>query len=148
VGYSLSAFKEIFSNHQVCQVKSSGGNLSGGGGEGAGGPGQTHTSHLWSSLQHTVPLPIYSSSCLVIKFLYLGEYKVGTGAAVYAARKINYNYLITCCLYGAGRNNFDAGNIHYEGHLKGWALKSRLFFVKKALDPGSGSATLGINMAA
>jgi hypothetical protein len=96
VGYSLSAFKEIFSNHQVCQVKSSGGNLGGGRGGGAGGPGQTHTSHLWSSLRQTVPLLLYSSSCLVIKFFYLGEYKVGSGAAVYAARKINNNYLITC----------------------------------------------------
>jgi hypothetical protein len=26
-------------------------------------------------------------------------------------------------LYGAGRNEFDAGDIHYEGHWKGWALK-------------------------
>ncbi len=26
-------------------------------------------------------------------------------------------------LYGAGRNDFDAGDIHYEGHCKGWALK-------------------------
>ncbi len=26
-----------------------------------------------------------------------------------------------------GLNDFDASNIHYEGHWKGWALKSRLF---------------------
>ena len=26
-----------------------------------------------------------------------------------------------------GLNDFEAGNIHYEGHLKGWALNSRLF---------------------
>jgi hypothetical protein len=26
-----------------------------------------------------------------------------------------------------GLNDFDAVNIHYEGHWKGWALKSRLF---------------------
>jgi hypothetical protein len=32
------------------------------------------------------------------------------------------------CAYGAGRNNFDAGTIHYEGHRKGWALKSRHFW--------------------
>jgi hypothetical protein len=27
------------------------------------------------------------------------------------------------CLYGTGRNNFDAGNIHCKGHCMGWALK-------------------------
>jgi hypothetical protein len=27
------------------------------------------------------------------------------------------------CLYGAGRNDFDAGNIHCKGDWKGWALK-------------------------
>ncbi len=37
------------------------------------------------------------------------------------------NYKCTCCLYGAGRNNFDAGNIHFEGHWKGWALKIETF---------------------
>jgi hypothetical protein len=31
----------------------------------------------------------------------------------------NYNY----SLHGAVRNNFEAGNIHYEGHLKEWALE-------------------------
>jgi hypothetical protein len=25
--------------------------------------------------------------------------------------------------YGSGRNDFDAGSIHYKGHWKGWALK-------------------------
>jgi hypothetical protein len=25
----------------------------------------------------------------------------------------------SACLYGAGRKDFDAGNIHYEGHWKG-----------------------------
>jgi hypothetical protein len=34
----------------------------------------------------------------------------------------------TCCFYGA---DFKAGNIHYEGHYKGWALKSRLFCALK-----------------
>jgi hypothetical protein len=29
-------------------------------------------------------------------------------------------------LYGAGRNDFDAGNIHYEGLWKGRALKTFL----------------------
>ncbi len=38
------------------------------------------------------------------------------------------NYKCTCCLYGAGRNDFDACNIHYEDHWKGWALKSRLLW--------------------
>jgi hypothetical protein len=33
----------------------------------------------------------------------------------------------TCCLYGAGRNDFDAGNIHYKGHWKEWALKFGTF---------------------
>jgi hypothetical protein len=30
-----------------------------------------------------------------------------------------------CCIYGAGagRNDFDVGYIHFEGHRKGWALK-------------------------
>jgi hypothetical protein len=28
-------------------------------------------------------------------------------------------------------NDSDAGNIHYEGHWKGWALKSRLFWALK-----------------
>jgi hypothetical protein len=33
----------------------------------------------------------------------------------------------TCCLYDAGRNDFDVGNIHYEGLWKGWALKIETF---------------------
>ena len=32
-----------------------------------------------------------------------------------------------------GLNDFEAGNIHYVGHLKGWALNSRLFWVQMAL---------------
>jgi hypothetical protein len=32
-----------------------------------------------------------------------------------------------------GLNDFEAGNIHYLGHLKGWALNSRLFWVQMAL---------------
>jgi hypothetical protein len=40
-------------------------------------------------------------------------------------------FMYTCCLHGAGRNDFDAGNIHYKGHGKGWALKSRLFWALK-----------------
>jgi hypothetical protein len=32
-----------------------------------------------------------------------------------------------CCLYGAGQNDFDVGYIHFEGHLKGWALKIETF---------------------
>ncbi len=39
--------------------------------------------------------------------------------------------LFSNCLYGVERNAFDAGNIHYEGHGKGWALKSRLFLALK-----------------
>jgi hypothetical protein len=34
-------------------------------------------------------------------------------------------------LYGAERNDFDAGNIHHDGHWKGRALKSRLFWALK-----------------
>ncbi len=34
-------------------------------------------------------------------------------------------------IYGAGSNDFDAGNIHYEGHWKGWALKWQLAKPKK-----------------
>ena len=30
-----------------------------------------------------------------------------------------------------GPNDFDAGNIHYKGHLKGWALNLRLFLSLK-----------------
>ncbi len=41
--------------------------------------------------------------------------------------QVNNNFYCTCCLYSAGRNDFDAGSINYEGHWKGWALKSRLF---------------------
>ncbi len=37
------------------------------------------------------------------------------------------NNLCTCCLYGAGRNDFDVGYIHFEGHWKGWALKIETF---------------------
>jgi hypothetical protein len=29
---------------------------------------------------------------------------------------------------GAGGNDFDASNIHYKSHWKGWALNSRLFW--------------------
>jgi hypothetical protein len=29
------------------------------------------------------------------------------------------NYYCTCCLYGAGRNDFDAGNISLRGPLEG-----------------------------
>ncbi len=35
--------------------------------------------------------------------------------------------MYTCSLYGVGRNDFDAGNIHYKGHWKGWALKIETF---------------------
>ncbi len=38
------------------------------------------------------------------------------------------NYYCTCYFNGAGRNDFDAGNIYYEGHCKGWALKIETFF--------------------
>ncbi len=31
------------------------------------------------------------------------------------------NYYMYPCLFGGGRNDFDAGNIHYQGHWKGWA---------------------------
>jgi hypothetical protein len=31
-------------------------------------------------------------------------------------------------IYSAGRNDFDEKNINYEGQMKGWALKSRLFW--------------------
>jgi hypothetical protein len=34
------------------------------------------------------------------------------------------------CLYGVGRMDLDGG-IHNEGRLKGWALKSRLFWALK-----------------
>jgi hypothetical protein len=30
-------------------------------------------------------------------------------------------------------NDFEAGNIHYLCHYKGWALKSRLFWAQMAL---------------
>jgi hypothetical protein len=33
----------------------------------------------------------------------------------------------TCCLYGAGRNDFDAEKSSFEGHWKGWALKIKNF---------------------
>ncbi len=36
---------------------------------------------------------------------------------------ISYIYLCTCCLYCAWRNAFDAGNIHYKGRWREWALK-------------------------
>jgi hypothetical protein len=38
-----------------------------------------------------------------------------------------YNYLCTCCLNGAGRNDFDAGKILYKGHWEGCALKIETF---------------------
>jgi hypothetical protein len=28
-------------------------------------------------------------------------------------------------------NDFEAGNIHYEVHYKGWALKSKMFWAQK-----------------
>ncbi len=31
-------------------------------------------------------------------------------------------------LYGAGRKNFDAGNIHHKGHWKGGGPENRDFF--------------------
>ncbi len=34
-------------------------------------------------------------------------------------------------LYGGGHNDFDAGNTHYKGHWKGWALKIKTFGPKK-----------------
>jgi hypothetical protein len=33
----------------------------------------------------------------------------------------------TCFLHGAVRNGFEACNIHYEGHWKGWALEIETF---------------------
>ncbi len=30
-------------------------------------------------------------------------------------------------VYGVGRDDFDAGNIHYKGYWKGWALKIDTF---------------------
>ncbi len=33
----------------------------------------------------------------------------------------------TCCLYGVVCNDFEAGNIHYKGHGKRWALKIKTF---------------------
>jgi hypothetical protein len=41
------------------------------------------------------------------------------------------NFKCTCCLYGAVRNYFDAINIHFDGHWKGWALKLRIFWALK-----------------
>ncbi len=38
------------------------------------------------------------------------------------------NYYCTCYFTGAGRNDYEAGNIHYEDHCKGWALKIENFF--------------------
>jgi hypothetical protein len=32
-----------------------------------------------------------------------------------------------CCLYGAVHNDFEAGNIHYAGHGKGWGLEIETF---------------------
>ncbi len=32
------------------------------------------------------------------------------------------------CFYGAGRNDFEACNIHCKGHCKGWALKIETFW--------------------
>ncbi len=42
-------------------------------------------------------------------------------------------YLLFISLYGAVRNSFEADNIHYEGHWKGWAWKQRLFWALKWL---------------
>ncbi len=36
-----------------------------------------------------------------------------------------------------GRNEFDAGNIHYKGHWKGWALKNETFLVPENGNEGS-----------
>jgi hypothetical protein len=33
----------------------------------------------------------------------------------------------TCCLYGAVRNGFEAGKIHYTGHWKGFAPEIETF---------------------
>jgi hypothetical protein len=59
----------------------------------------------------------------------------GLGCMVYIKLLVRYGELLpinvrycTCCYFGAGRNDFDVGNIHYEGHWEGWALKSRLFW--------------------
>ncbi len=38
-----------------------------------------------------------------------------------------FNFKCTCCLYGAGHNDFVAGNIHFEGHWNGWTLKIETF---------------------
>jgi hypothetical protein len=35
--------------------------------------------------------------------------------------------VVTCCLYEAGRNDFEVDYIHFEGHWKGWALKIETF---------------------
>jgi hypothetical protein len=37
------------------------------------------------------------------------------------------NLACTCCLYGAVRNGFEAGKIHYEGHWMGRALEIKSF---------------------
>ncbi len=34
---------------------------------------------------------------------------------------------MTCFLYGAVRNGFEAGKIYYEGHWKEWALEIKTF---------------------
>ncbi len=39
----------------------------------------------------------------------------------------NSGTIYTCCLYGAVCNDFEAGNIHYKGHWKGWALEIETF---------------------
>jgi hypothetical protein len=39
--------------------------------------------------------------------------------------------ILLVVFYGAVRNDFEAGNIHYKGHYKGWDLKSRLFWALK-----------------
>ncbi len=38
---------------------------------------------------------------------------------------------VHCCLYGAGRHDFYAGNIHFKGHWKRWALKIETFWALK-----------------
>jgi hypothetical protein len=43
-------------------------------------------------------------------------------------KKLHLTYqTLQCCLYGAVRNGFEACNIHYEGHWKGWALEIKTF---------------------
>ncbi len=57
----------------------------------------------------------------------------GRGAESYNGKKAwpSINYKCTCCLYGAGRNYFDAGKSYFEGYWKGWALKIETFLGPK-----------------